>query len=173
MVKEPSKCALLVIDVQQGLFEKSTKIYKAKELLEKISSLVSRARAAGAPVFFIQHSDDKGLVMGSAAWQLHAHLRAMLPELILHKRHGNAFEDTGLDEQLKQRGIESVAICGLVTHGCIRASCLGALALGYRVILVEDAHSSYSKKAAELIQDWNKKLADKGAKLMQAEEVFE
>jgi nicotinamidase-related amidase len=35
--------ALLVIDVQQGLFKKKTPIYKADELLQNIISLVDRA----------------------------------------------------------------------------------------------------------------------------------
>jgi nicotinamidase-related amidase len=66
--------ALLVIDVQQGLFEKSTPIYKADELLENITTLVDRAHLGGAPVIYVQHSAAKHLVKGSAEWQLHPQL---------------------------------------------------------------------------------------------------
>jgi nicotinamidase-related amidase len=48
-----TKQALLVIDVQQGLFEKSHPIYKATELLDNINSLVGQAHRAGVPVFYI------------------------------------------------------------------------------------------------------------------------
>jgi len=63
-------------------------------------------------------------------------------------------------------------ITGLVTHGCIRATCLGALELGFHTILVSDGHSSFSKDAPRLIEKWNRNLAEKGAELISAGEVI-
>ena len=63
--------ALLVIDVQQGLFRKSTPIYRAEALLDTIESLIERAHAAGVLVVYVQHASDKVLPFGSADWQLH------------------------------------------------------------------------------------------------------
>jgi nicotinamidase-related amidase len=60
--------ALLVIDVQRGLFEKSTPVYQADELLKNISALVDRAHRAGAAVFYVQHSDQRDLRAGSEGW---------------------------------------------------------------------------------------------------------
>ena len=56
-------------------------------------------------------------------------------------------------------------VTGLVTHGCVKATCLGALELGYAVVLAEDGHSSYSKDAARLVEEWNRKLGEAGAKV--------
>ena len=61
-------------------------------------------------------------------------------DIIIHKTHGNAFEGTDLGEELDSRGIRNIIITGLVTNGCIRATCIGGYELGYRVILVEDGH---------------------------------
>jgi nicotinamidase-related amidase len=163
--------ALLVIDVQQGLFEKSTPIYKAEQLLQNINSLVERARRGGVPVFFIQHSDSKKLVMGSPQWQLHPRLEPQPQDSIIHKLHGNAFDATNLDETLRSKSIERLVITGLVTHGCVRATCLGARQLGYNVVLVKDAHSNYSKQAATIIQDWNLKLSVENIELRSAAEI--
>ena len=69
--KHPKDVALLVIDVQQGLFAKSIPIYHADELLKNIGTLVDRAHRAQAPVFYVQHSSGKTLVEGSDEWQLH------------------------------------------------------------------------------------------------------
>ena len=41
---------LLVIDVQKGLFEKTTPIYKAKQLLENINILIDKARQENVPM---------------------------------------------------------------------------------------------------------------------------
>ena len=60
---------------------------------------------------------------------------------------------------------------GLVTHGCVKATCEGALALGYAVMLAADGHSSYSKDAARLIEDWNRKLGEMGAQVMPAAQI--
>lgn len=163
--------ALLVIDVQQGLFTKSTPIYHADQLLHNISLLVERAHRAGVPIFYIQHSDLKNLVKGSPNWQLHPHLQPLDTDTIIHKQHGNAFEDTPLQEALHSRAITSLVVTGLVTHGCVRATCLGARLLGYQVILVKDGHSSYSKDAARLIQEWNQKLSAQQVELSSAAEI--
>jgi nicotinamidase-related amidase len=163
--------ALLVIDVQQGLFRKSTPIYKADELLENINLLVDRAHGAGAPVFYIQHSDNRTLVKGSQDWQLHRGLQPQRMDSIIHKQHGNAFEDTNLDTLLKSKNITHLVIAGLVTHGCVKATCLGARQLGYNVILVTDGHSSYSKDAGRLIEEWNQKLGAQNCELKAASEI--
>ena len=167
----PHDTALLVIDVQQELFKKSTPIFKAEELLRKIQAMVEKAHRAGAPVVYVQHSAAKQLVKGSPGWQLHPDLRPLNKDTIVHKEHGNAFEATPLHEILKAQGVKDVVICGLVTHGCVRATCLGGLELGYRVILAKDAHSSYSKDAACLIEEWNEKLSALMVELKLASEI--
>lgn len=163
--------ALLVIDVQQGLFIKSSPIYKAEELLRNINLLIGRAHQAGAPVFYVQHSDARTLREGSPDWQLHPQLQPLATDAIVHKQHGNAFEETGLDQALKSRNVTGVVITGLVTHGCVRATCMGALQLGYRVILARDGHSSYSKQADKLIEEWNQKLSARQVELKSTSEV--
>lgn len=168
---EKRRVALLVIDVQQGLFEKSTPIYKAEELLQKINALVGRAHQSGVPVFYIQHSDQKTLVKGSPNWQLHPRLQPQANDYLIHKQHGNAFEDTNLDEVLRSMNRNHLVISGLVTHGCVRATCRGAQELDYQVILVEDGHSNYSKQAPHLIEEWNQKLSAENIELLPAQEV--
>ena len=151
--------ALLVIDVQHGLFRRSTPVYRAEPLLNTIATLIDRAHAAGALVVYIQHASDKVLPFGSEDWQLHARLRPGKGDLIVHKQHGNAFEDTPLHTVLVERGVGRVIVTGLVTHGCVKATCLGASEMGYTVTLAADGHSSYSKDAAQLILEWNRKLS--------------
>jgi nicotinamidase-related amidase len=167
--EDRNNVALLVIDVQQGLFKKST--YKAEELLHNINSLIDRAHRGGVPVYFIQHSGAKTLVKGSQDWQLHPQLHLLATDSIVHKQHGNAFEDTVLDEALKSGKVTGLVVTGLVTHGCVRATCIGALELGYRVILVKDGHSNFSKQAARLIDEWNQKLSAMSAELQSTSEI--
>ncbi|MEW6367725.1 MAG: isochorismatase family protein [Acidobacteriota bacterium] len=59
---------------------------------------------------------------------------------------------------MDSRGIGSLVVTGLVTYACVRATCMGAKKLGYRVILARDGHSNYSKHAAQVIEDWIREL---------------
>lgn len=170
--KNQHPIALLVIDVQQGLFKKSTPIYKADELLENINTLVERAHESDAPVFYIQHADARTLVKGSLDWQIHAQLEPQHKDYIVHKQHGNAFEDTPLEEMLQSLHIDTVVVTGLVTHGCVKATCLGAQEVGFNVILVQDGHSSFSKDAADLIEKWHEKLRDQQVQVRPTAEIM-
>jgi nicotinamidase-related amidase len=152
--------ALLVIDVQQGLFQRSNPIYKAKELLENINTLVKRAHGAGIPVFYIQHANKGTLVQGSDEWQLHPQMQPVEVDFIIHKRHGNAFKDTTLGQELESRQINRLVATGLLTNGCVKATCIAAQKLGYEVILVQDGHSNFNRQAASVIEEWHRKLGN-------------
>jgi nicotinamidase-related amidase len=163
--------ALLVVDVQKSLFEKSNPVYKADQLLDNILSLVAKAHAAGAPVFYIQHCDQRDLARDTAGWQLHPRLQPVEKDIHLFKEKSNSFEGTDLDEKLKSLGVTSVVVTGLVTHGCVKNGCLGAKELGYKVTLARDAHSNFSAKASQMIEEWNEKLRLENIELKPAAEI--
>ena len=168
---DPTTTALLVIDVQNGLFSKPTPIYKAQQLLENINSLRDQFIQNGAAVFFIQHSNLKLLVKESENWQLHPQLQIGEADTIIHKTHGDAFVETNLKEELDSRGIKTIVVTGLVTNGCVRATSIGGHDLGYRVVLVQDGHSTYIKTAAKLIKEWNQTLGQEIAEVVPAAHI--
>ncbi len=65
--------ALVVVDVQQGMFTCDPPPYHAAEVLERIATLLERGRAAGVPVFHVRHDGGPGhiLARGSAGWPHH------------------------------------------------------------------------------------------------------
>ncbi len=46
---------------------------------------------------------------------------------------------TGLEEYLKQKGVDSVSLCGLATDYCVKFSALDAAELGFKTTLIRDA----------------------------------
>jgi nicotinamidase-related amidase len=168
---ECGKTALLVIDVQQGMFGKATPVYGAEQLLQNINTLIDQAHQSGVRVIFIQHCDGHFLVEETADWQLNPALHCLESDTRILKQHSNSFESTSLQGELAANGITTLVKCGMVTHGCVKNSCLGALVLGYRTVLVKDGHSSFSTQAGSLIEEWNKKLAEKGADVVPASEI--
>jgi len=167
----PKSTALLVIDVQMALFSRPTPIYKADDLLSNINSLVEMFQLSNVLVVYIQHSNNKMLIKDSDGWQFHPDLKIKEADPIIHKVHGNAFKETNLKQVLESRGIEDIVITGLVTQGCVKATSIGGKELGYRVILVEDGHSNYSKDAPKIIEKWNLKLGKEQVDLFSADEI--
>lgn len=142
------KTAVLVIDVQQGLCEGPEAAYDCAGTIARINRVTRRARAAGAPVIFVQHESTDGyLEHGSRAWQLADGLEALPGDLRVRKTTPDSFLRTGLAEVLAQRGIGQVTVCGMHTEFCVDTTTRSALALGYPVILVSDAHTSAGNDA--------------------------
>lgn len=163
--------ALLVVDVQQAQFAKSTPVFEEKELINNINALMSKARSAKVPVIVIQHCNDSFLKKGTEGWKPHSSLTVSKEDIYLEKTNSSAFKEPDLHKLLQSKNIKKIVITGLVTHGCIKAACLDGLKLGYETVLVKDGHSNFNKDAAELIGEWNKKLGEAGARLMAAKEI--
>jgi nicotinamidase-related amidase len=168
---EGSQSALVVIDVQRALFEKSTPVYGAEALLCNINALIHRAHQQGIPVFFFRHSNQSFLAHGSDGWQFHPALKLDAADILLEKTHGSAFQDTCFHQALQERKISRLVVTGLVTNGCVRATCEDARKRGYTVVLVKDGHSSYQRDAVKIIDEWNERLCAQGIELLTAEAV--
>ena len=77
--------ALIVIDVQRGLFEPAPA--DADAVIERINALSAKARQAGAPVIFVQHERAGDLMPDSEAWALHPALALEPGDHRIRKAH--------------------------------------------------------------------------------------
>ena len=166
-----SDTALFVIDVQQGMFVKSTPVFHAAELLENIRALIERAHQACIPVYYLQHTNDTFLAEMSDGWQIHPSIQPSSVDIVIRKRRSSAFKEPALCSELKSQPIRRLVITGLVTQGCVQAACLDALKIGYRVLLAADGHSTFHKRAGELIDEWNTKLRQEGVEVKPTQEI--
>jgi len=137
-VRGGDKTALLVVDVQVGVMRES---WDAPRVIRNIARAVERARAQGAPVIWLQHSDEQ-LTPGSTEWQWVPELAPCEGEARIPKRFNSSFEQTALEEELARLGVSHVVLAGAATNWCIRATAYGALERGYDLTLVKDAHTT-------------------------------
>jgi len=168
---EHNGVALIVIDVQMGLFERDNPMYEAEQVLKNINILIRDARQAGVPVIFVQHANDNTLVRGSHEWQLHPEIKPLKGEVIIYKLEGDAFIDTNLKDELAKRNVNRLVVTGMLTQQCVKATSLGALKRGYQVYLVSDGHSNFSVDAPKIIKKWNREISKKGAELVETRDV--
>ncbi len=138
--------ALLVIDVQTGVVANA---HDRDVVLTNINSLVDSARAADAPVIWVQHNDDE-MPTGSDGWELAPELSPAADETIVHKSFRDSFEDTDLEQVLADAGVGRLVVSGAQTDFCVRWTLHGALARGYDTILVGDAHTTDDMSAHDL-----------------------
>ena len=133
--------ALVVIDVQVGLIEEA---YRCNEVLASINILLSKARATGTPIIYVQHDEPHGypLEVGTPAWEIHSAIAPQEGELIVHKRASDSFHATSLQQDLEARGIKHLVVVGGQTEYCVDTSVRRATTMGYNVTLVGDAHTT-------------------------------
>ncbi len=160
-----------MIDVQRALFTRPNPIYKANQLIEAINLIVDRSHLFGVKVIYIQHANQSFLKEGTEGWQFHPGLTRGERDSQIQKKQGNAFLDTPLQSELEARGIQNLLITGLVTQGCVKATCLGGLELGYRVFLIEDGHSNYHQEAAAVIEKCQNELELAGVEIVSADRI--
>ena len=140
--------AVLVIDVQQGLCEGPDAAHDCPGTIERINAVTHRAREAGVPVIFIQHESSAGyLEYSSREWQLTSGLQVDAGDRRIRKTTPDAFLRTELHEALQAFGVTRLVVCGMHTEFCVDTTTRKALALGYPVLLVSDAHTSVGNAA--------------------------
>ena len=156
------KSALLVIDVQNGVVEGA---YNLESVLENINIAIAKARAAGLPVIWVQHSDEE-LTIDSEAWQIVPGLTPHPGEPLVRKIYRSSFEATDLELILSGLGVGHVYVTGMQTNNCVRHTTHSAQERGYDVTVLADAHTTtsydwdgHSVVAKDVVDEFNDNFA--------------
>ncbi|MGW0534099.1 cysteine hydrolase family protein [Streptomyces sp. NPDC003032] len=159
MQKQPKSIApvqaLIVVDMQSAFVSGDGAVPDAGRLLDKVRDLMTRARGSGALVVQLQNDGGPGTPdePGTPGWHIHLPADADRGEVVLRKTADDGFEETGLEELLRDAGVTELAVCGVMSEMCVSATARTALDLGFRVVLPHDAHATYDIPAAEGISD--------------------
>jgi nicotinamidase-related amidase len=147
---ELARTAVVVIDVQNGLLEGlgGVRQQEAARALDatvgRIAGLLYRARAAGIPVFYIQHDGGSGhrLQPHTQGWEIRAEIAPKVGEPVIRKRACDAFFETPLDAELAALDVKRIVVAGCMTQYCVDTSVRRAVSLGYDVVLAADGHTT-------------------------------
>lgn len=169
--------ALLVIDAQRNLLEAPTAVHDAAAIVGRLEALILDARASATPVVFVQHCGGPGEIdePGAPGWEIDPRCAPLTGEPVVLKTRPDAFEGTELEKVLAGRGARRLIVAGVQSDFCVRATCRAAVARGYDVVLVEDAHGTYDGKtssAPEIVGQINAELAPAVALVRTAEVRF-
>ena len=141
--------ALIIVDMLNDFVDGKLANPKAQAIIEPLQRLLAHAREEGWVVVFSNDAHDPGdpelrvwgehAMAGTPEADVIPQLEPLEGEIISPKHHYGAFEQTGLDEQLKEKGVDEVVITGQHTHICVRHSSYGALTRGYKILVPRDA----------------------------------
>ena len=135
--------ALLIIDVQNDYFPGgANELFHPYEAEKRIQELIAESRACGRPVVYIQHfnpPDDSFFLEGTFGAEISERIRPQAGDKVIVKRRPNSFLETELDAYLKSLQVDTLIICGMMTHMCVDTTVRAAMDYGYQVRLVADA----------------------------------
>lgn len=171
--------ALLVYDMQRGIFSEAQQL---QPIASQVQVILQSGRSAKLPIFFCRHMSLPVTQMGlsqmrtAKIWQRAAHsedvqskfLRDSLPfqllpeiaplpdESVFDKLGMSAFAGTPLDTSLRDLGVTTVLITGVVLEIGILPTVLQAIDLGYIPVVVIDACGSTDEDMRTLVLNYLK-----------------
>lgn len=160
--------ALLIVDIQKGLTKRE--LYNKEIFINTVKQVIGKSRDKDYLIIYIRH-ENKQLVSGTSDWEVDDNLPILSGDMFFPKTKGDAFSNKELVKHLNESSVKDVIVCGLVTHGCIKHTCLGGVKAGYNVALVKNAHSNWAADAQEKIAATEKLLFEEGVKLLDVDNL--
>ncbi len=141
--------ALIIVDMLADFVDGKLANARAQAIVEPVRRLLAHAREQGWVVVFSNDAHLPGdpelriwgehAMAGDVGANVIPALAPRADEIVSPKRHYGAFDDTGLADDLRRRGVDEVVIVGQHTHICVRHSSYGALRHGFEITIPRDA----------------------------------
>jgi len=137
--------ALVIIDFQKAIDHPKWGRRNNPEAEAHTAALLAAWRASSRPVVHVQHLSreaDSPYRPGQPGCDFKEALAPGPGEILVQKQTNNAFIDTGLEAALRDRGVGTVVIAGVLLHNSVDATVRMAGNLGFETWLVADATAS-------------------------------
>ena len=144
--------AILVVDMLNDFCKEggSMVLKEGVEAVAPIANLIAKAREHGFPIIYINDCHRPGkydkefdkrtphCIDGTWRAQVIDELAPLQQDYCIKKRRFSGFFQTDLDLVLRELGVKTVVVTGVVTNICVRSTCHDAFFLGYNVVVPTD-----------------------------------
>jgi nicotinamidase-related amidase len=160
---DPSRTAVVVIDLQKGIAARATQPYPAATVVANTTSILRAARRAGATPILVHvggcadaldrlkpEADEPSRLTAPLPpdWsELLPELERAPGDLVILKRQWGAFYGTDLELQLRRRGLATLVLCGIATEFGVESTARDAFERGFEQVFVADGMSALSAQA--------------------------
>lgn len=136
--------ALVLVDLQNDYFPSGNMaLNNPEKAAANARLLLDKFRKTGQTIIHIQHISIQPnatfFLPETKGVEIYELVAPNQDEDVVTKNYPNSFRDTTLLEVLKNRQIESLIICGAMSHMCIDATTRAAFDYGYHCTVAEDA----------------------------------
>jgi nicotinamidase-related amidase len=146
------KPALLVIDIQNSFLDYMSD--EKKLAMEMINAAIYTFRQMKLPIIRVYHTNPGwGPEPGTEAFEYPKSVVILDDDLKVIKNYPSAFIKTDLDKILKEKGCNTLFLCGLSATGCVLATYHGALEREYKPFMIKEAIISNNAQYTNVIKD--------------------
>lgn len=142
--------ALIIIDVQNFYFGENG---LEGNILASLNAqkLLHHFRKQALPVFHVQHLTDETNLSEEQKYiaDIHANVKPIEGEVIISKRTPGSFKGTKLLEKLKEKNIDELVICGMMSHMCVDTTTREAFDLDFQCTVIHDACATRALKFSD------------------------
>lgn len=147
------KPALLVIDIQNLYLNWMSKEDKDMAMW-MINNTIQLFREKGFPIVRVYNtSPEYGPKPGTEEFEFPSTVPIKPEDPKVIKNYPSAFKKTELDKMLRDKGCNTLFLCGLSAVGCVLATYYGAMDLDYDAFMVKNALLSHNAKFTNSIED--------------------
>ncbi len=148
-------------------------------VIPNIQRLLNKFREIGETVIFTKIRSEPEKNEGQAAdperqfnkeGMVLKELEPMKKEIVLTKNGPEIFEDTNLDTLLKNGGIETMIVAGVLTNECVETAVIEAVKRDYTVIVVKDATAAFSQ---DLQESSLESIGENSIRIVSTEDIIE
>ncbi len=131
-----AKTAILIMDFQNDIV--SGVAEDSPAVVSNAARVLEGARGRGVPIIHIMHRGGR-FTEPSPGAEIHPGVQPAAGEAVISKTKAGPFSTTGLDVSLREMGVDTLALMGVSTSGCVLSASRWAGDLGYRVVVITDA----------------------------------
>lgn len=142
--------ALILVDIQKGF--DNVDYYGGErnnpQAEQNAQKLLTHWRAKGLPLFHIQYSalnPKSPLRPDGPGFPFKDEVAPLPGEPVLVRHVNSSFIGTNLQEQLNEKGIDTVVVIGFATEHCVSTTTRMAGNLGYNTYIISDATAAFAK----------------------------
>lgn len=135
---------LIIIDIQNDYFEGGKMALINPEAASlNARKLLIHFREKNMPVIHIQHlstrKDASFFIPDTEGADIHANVKPLENEKVIIKHFPNSFRETKLLEYLKEKELNNIVVCGMMTHVCVDSTIRAAKDYNLNIELISDA----------------------------------